>query len=51
VGIDRITKEKYGENLDENLSTLLTRIRNRTYIPKPAKERNAQRPTEQADNW
>jgi|GEM_PF-2878165 len=44
VGIDGITKEQYGANLDENLRKLSERLRNmgyrpqpkrRTYIPKP----------------
>ena len=44
VGIDGITKEQYGEHLDENLRKLSERLRNmgyrprakrRTYIPKP----------------
>jgi retron-type reverse transcriptase len=33
VGIDGMTKEKYGENLDENLSQLLMRIRTGSYHP------------------
>jgi len=44
VGIDGISKEQYGANLDENLKELSSRLRNmgyrpqpkrRTYIPKP----------------
>jgi group II intron reverse transcriptase/maturase len=37
VGIDKITKAMYGENLDENLKCLLKRIRRNTYQPKPAR--------------
>jgi RNA-directed DNA polymerase len=37
VGIDGVTKEKYGEKLEENLRKLLLRIRNGSYRPKPAK--------------
>jgi RNA-directed DNA polymerase len=37
VGIDGITKEKYGENLEENLTKLTLRIRKGTYGPKPAR--------------
>jgi group II intron reverse transcriptase/maturase len=34
VGIDRITKDKYGENLEQNLTQLLLSIRKGTYEPK-----------------
>ncbi|MDP4164368.1 MAG: group II intron reverse transcriptase/maturase [Bacillota bacterium] len=37
VGIDSVTKAKYGENLEENLLKLLQRIRRETYRPQPAK--------------
>jgi group II intron reverse transcriptase/maturase len=37
VGIDRVTKEEYGEKLDENIKNLITRIRRGTYKPKPAR--------------
>lgn len=37
VGIDKVTKELYGEKLDENISTLMTKIRRGTYRPKPAR--------------
>lgn len=37
VGIDNVTKIKYGENLDENLKKLLQRIRRETYRSQPAK--------------
>ena len=48
VGIDGITKEQYGANLEENLKELSNRLRNmgyrpqpkrRTYIPKPGTEK------------
>ncbi|UHD15457.1 group II intron reverse transcriptase/maturase [Thiocapsa bogorovii] len=48
VGIDGITKERYGANLEENLEALSSRLRNmgyrpqpkrRTYIPKPGSEK------------
>ena len=44
VGVDGVTKEEYGRNLDENLQDLATRLKRmgyrpqpkrRTYIPKP----------------
>ena len=37
VGIDRVTKEQYGEQLDENLTDLLTRLRRGQYRPKPSR--------------
>ena len=48
VGIDGITKEQYGANLEENLKELSSRLRDmgyrpqpkrRTYIPKPGSEK------------
>ena len=38
VGIDRVTKLKYGENLEENLNRLLGEMKRMAYIPKPVKE-------------
>ena len=35
VGIDGITKEKYGENIDENLIQLLMKIRKGSYLLRP----------------
>ncbi len=37
VGIDGITKEDYGAQLEENLEMLEKRIRNKSYKPKPAR--------------
>jgi RNA-directed DNA polymerase len=37
VGIDGVTKAEYGKNLDENLSSLLRKIRRGTYRPKPSR--------------
>ena len=37
VGIDRVTKASWGEQLDENISGLLQRLRRGTYCPNPAK--------------
>ena len=37
VGIDKVTKEVYGAKLDENLNTLMQKIRRGTYKPKPAR--------------
>jgi RNA-directed DNA polymerase len=37
VGIDGMTKEKYGENLEENLDALLSKLKTMSYIPGPVK--------------
>lgn len=37
IGIDGVTKEVYGKNLDENLKSALLRIRKSTYAPKAAR--------------
>lgn len=37
VGVDGITKEQYGKNLETNLRELLKRIRNGSYHPQPAR--------------
>ncbi len=37
VGIDKVTKADYGQNLDENLARLVDRMKNHTYKPKPAR--------------
>jgi len=37
IGIDGVTKTKYGANLEENLIELNTRIRRGTYKPQPAR--------------
>lgn len=37
VGIDGITKEEYSRNLDQNLESLVERIKKKSYKPKPAR--------------
>lgn len=37
VGIDGITKEEYNEHLDENLTSLVSRLKSKSYRPNPAK--------------
>ena len=37
IGIDGMTKERYGANLEENLSELMKQIRRGQYQPKPAR--------------
>lgn len=37
IGIDKVKKEDYAKNLDNNLRDLLTRIRRGTYTPQPSR--------------
>ena len=37
VGIDGVTKEEYGRNLDQNLESLVERLKKKSYKPKPAR--------------
>lgn len=37
VGIDGITKEEYGRNLEENLDRLVGRLKKKSYKPQPAR--------------
>jgi len=37
VGIDGITKDEYGKNLEENLKDLVGRLKHKSYKPKPAR--------------
>ncbi len=37
IGVDKVMKDAYGVNLDENIMCLLSRIRRGTYKPKPAR--------------
>jgi group II intron reverse transcriptase/maturase len=36
-GVDQVTKEEYGSNLDENLNNLLTKMKRQAYKPQPVK--------------
>jgi RNA-directed DNA polymerase len=38
VGIDKVTKEIYGENLDENLENLVKNLKKMAYHPQPVRE-------------
>jgi len=38
VGADGIDKENYGKNLDQNISTLITKMKNMAYRPGPVRE-------------
>ena len=38
VGIDGITKEDYGEKLDENLDILVSKLKRHAYKPQPARK-------------
>lgn len=37
VGIDGMTKEEYGKNLERNLEDLVARLKRKSYKPKPAR--------------
>jgi group II intron reverse transcriptase/maturase len=37
VGIDEVTKEEYSLNLEENIRNLVSRLKRKTYKPKPVK--------------
>lgn len=37
-GIDNVTKEEYGKNLDENIANLIDRMKSFSYRPQPVKE-------------
>ncbi len=37
VGIDGVTKEEYGRNLEENLDKLVERLKKKSYRPQPAR--------------
>ena len=36
VGIDKVTKDLYNNNLDENINNLVNRLKNKTYKPAPS---------------
>jgi len=38
TGIDGVTKEEYGKDLDENLNRLLDEMKRMAYKPRPVKE-------------
>lgn len=38
VGIDGVTKEKYGENLQENLERLVRKMKSMSYLPGPVRQ-------------
>lgn len=40
VGLDNVTKKEYLENLDENLDNLVTKLKNKSYRPSPARKVN-----------
>lgn len=40
VGLDKVTKDEYRCNLDENLDNLVERLKNKSYRPNPARKVN-----------
>ena len=37
VGVDKVTKEEYSRNLEENIKSLVLRLKNKSYKPQPVK--------------
>ena len=37
IGIDKVTKEEYGEHLESNIADLVTRLKNKSYKPLPTR--------------
>jgi retron-type reverse transcriptase len=37
VGIDKVTKEEYAENLEENLTVLVEKLHRMSYVPQPVR--------------
>ena len=37
VGVDEVTKEEYSRNLEENIKSLVERLKNKSYKPQPTK--------------
>jgi len=44
AGIDKVTKGKYAENLDANLSSLIDRLHRMAYIPQPVRRKYIPKP-------
>lgn len=44
AGIDDVTKEKYAENLDANLSDLIGRLHRMAYVPQPVRRKYIPKP-------
>lgn len=40
TGLDKITKEEYGNNLENNIKSLVTKLKNMSYRPSPARKIN-----------
>ena len=40
TGLDKMTKEEYNENLENNIKNLVTRLKNKSYRPTPARKVN-----------
>ena len=40
TGLDKVTKDEYFHNLDENLDKLVERLKNKAYRPSPARRVN-----------
>ena len=40
VGVDKVTKEEYGKNLDRNIEDLVQRLKNKSFKPLPSLREN-----------
>lgn len=48
-GVDRVTIEKYEENLDDNIGELLLELKEKTYKPSPVRRVYIPKKTERCD--
>ena len=44
TGVDKVTREMYGEKLEENVEDLITRMKRQAYKPQPARRVNIPKP-------
>lgn len=49
VGIDKVTKEAYSENLEDNLADLIARMKRQAYHPQPVRRVHIPKPG--SDRW
>ena len=49
TGVDRVTKEEYGQNLTKNLTALVNRMKGGTYTPNPSRRTYIDKPGTNTD--